>query len=339
MRNIYLKTTDEKEAIKIFHENLKEFFERKETEIVEVSKLLGRISAKSVFSKTSSPAFHSCAMDGVMIESKITKQARENKPLYIKNSDFEFCNTGQYLKKPYDSVIMIEDIKVEEDKIVILNPVRPWENVRIQGEDVIEKDLIYTAYHEFSAVDLSVLKSCGVTEVEVLKKPIIGIIPTGDEIINSNKAQLGKILESNSQMLKAMSEEIGASAKIYDIAKDDESILKQSVLKAVDECDFIVVIAGSSAGSKDYTLKVLKDLGEVYVHGISIKPGKPAILGKIKDKPFVGLPGFPVASHIVFDNFVITTILKKLKKSRPQKQIIKGFLTKQVISSLKNTEY
>ena len=340
MRNIYLDTKELEDSIEIFQSNLGGFFDDKKTEIINSKDALGRISAKAIFAKYSSPSYHSSAMDGVMVVSEMTKLARENKPLFLKNEDFIYCNTGSPLVKPYDAVIMIEDVKIEEDGITILKPVNAWENIRIQGEDVIEKDLIFESYHKFRAVDLSVLIATGINEVEVLKKPILGLIPSGNEIIDKDEElSVGKIIESNSAMLKSMAFENGIETIIYPIVKDEKESIEKALVKASKECDFVCLIAGTSAGSKDFTSEIVGKLGEVFVHGISIKPGKPAILGKIFDIPFVGLPGYPVSTHIVFERIVIPTILKKLNQIEDDKEIIKAKLTKPVISSLKNREY
>lgn len=340
MRNVYLNTKSLEEAMEIFHKNIGVFLNNNETEIINSKDALGRISKEAIFASYSSPSYNSSAVDGVMINSELTKEARENKPLFIKSENFKYCNTGDKLENPYNCAIMIEDIEEKEDGIEIRKSMSSCQNIRTIGEDVIEKDLIFTAYHKFSPVDLSVLISTGVFEVEVLKKPSIGIIPTGNEIIDDfENYKEGQIVESNSTMLKAMAEEIGAYAKVYPIVRDDKELLKASIEKARSQCDFITVIAGSSAGAKDYTREVLDELGEVFVHGLSIKPGKPAVIGKIEETPFVGLPGFPVACNIVFDKLVLPTVQKKLKVRPRANKIIEANLTKQVVTSLKNREY
>ncbi len=340
MRNIYLDTVELEKALKIFHDNIGEFFTNQDYEIIDTKNGLDRILSEPVYAKYSSPAYHSSAVDGFMVESELIKLARETEPLFIKNEDFIYCNTGAALIKPYDSVIMIEDVKIEEDGISILSPVRPWENIRIQGEDVIEKDLLFESYHQLSAVDLSVLVSTGVNEIKVLKKPLIGIIPSGNEIVDSsNELEMGKIIESNSTMLVNAAYKYGIDSKVYPIVKDNKDDIRNILDKAARECDFVTLIAGTSAGSKDFTKEIVQILGEVYVHGLSIKPGKPAILGKIYETPFVGLPGFPISTHIVFDQVVIPTVLRKLRLINDDKEVISAKLTKPVISSLKNREY
>lgn len=340
MRNIYLNTTSLEEAMEIFRNNIEKFLQNNEKELIDTKDACGRISSDAIFAKHSSPSYNSSAVDGVMLNSEITKSARENNPVFISNEDFKYCNTGDRLEKPYNAAIMIEDITEKKDGIEIIKGVTSWQNIRTIGEDVIEKDLIYTAFHKFRPVDLSVLISTGIDKVEVLKKPVIAIIPTGNEIVEDFKNyKEGKIVESNSYMLSAMAKEKGIDAKVYPIVKDEKELLKNAIIKAKEECDFVTVIAGSSAGSKDYTREILKDLGEVFIHGLSIKPGKPAVIGKIEDTPFVGLPGFPVACHIVFDKVVMPIILEKLRQIESTRKSVDATLTKQVVTSLKNREY
>lgn len=340
MRNIYLHTKELEEAREIFEKNLESFFKEEKYETIKSKDAFARISKEAIYAKYSTPAYHSSAVDGVMLVSDMTKSARQDKPLFLKNEDFIYCNTGSALIKPYDAVIMIEDVRIEPDGITILKPVNPWENIRIQGEDVIEKDLLFETYHKFSSVDLSVLIACGINEVKVLKKPVVGIIPSGNEIIDlEEKLVRGKIIESNSAMLRSMAYENGIDSIVYPIVKDNKDDIRKALQKACKECDFVTLIAGTSAGSKDYTREIVEELGEVYVHGLSIKPGKPAILGKIGEVAFVGLPGYPVSTHIVFDKIVIPTILKKLKQGLDDQIKVKARLTKPVISSLKNKEY
>lgn len=288
MRNIYLNTKELEIALEEFQEKIFEFYDNLESEIINSKDAFNRISKNAIYAKYSSPAYHSSAMDGVMVKSEMTKFARENKPLFLKNEDFIYCNTGSPLMKGYDAVIMIEDVKIEKDGITIMKPVNTWENIRIQGEDVVEKDLLFTSFHKFTSVDLSVLIASGINEVEVLKKTKVAIIPTGNEIIEAkDELKLGKIIESNSYMLKSMANEFGIDVKVYPIVKDENIEIKKALEKAIKECDFVTLIAGTSAGSKDYFREIVEEMGEVYTHGLSIKPGKPAILGKIKEIPFV----------------------------------------------------
>lgn len=340
MRNIYLKTENLEDAIQILDGHLDKFFKDQRTETIPARQALDRVSARAVYAKLSSPLFHSCAMDGIMVESKKTVGARIHAPLVLKEGDFKYCDTGDPLEKPYDAVIMIEDISVVEDGVTIQSPVHPWEHVRPMGEDIIENDLLFVQYHRFLPVDLSVLLAAGINEVTVLAKPSVAIIPTGDEIVVSGQdLQMGDIIESNTAMFAAMTEQRGGTAEVYPVVPDIKEELKAVVREAAQKHDIITVVAGSSAGRDDYTKQIAEELGQVYAHGISIKPGKPAVLAVIDDKPFIGLPGYPVSGHIIFDEIVLPLISKKLRRTELEKPVWEGILSSQVISSLKNREY
>ncbi|MDO5026439.1 MAG: molybdopterin biosynthesis protein [Tissierellia bacterium] len=339
MRNIYLKTKSLEEVKKLIDENFQDFY-RLEIEEVDVRDCLSRVAAEEVYSIYSSPSFHSCAMDGVMVESDKTLTAREHRPLVLGKEDFSYCDTGDPLIKPYDAVIMIEDIVELDEGISIQAPIHPWENVRPIGEDIIERDLIFPQFHKFKPIDLSVMLSAGLSRIKVIKKPRVAIIPTGDEIVSSSKdLKIGQIIESNSAMFVAMVDQIGGQADVFPIVKDDKEVLKNTVRQAIKAYDIVLMNAGSSAGRDDYTASIAKELGNLIVHGISIKPGKPAVIASIEGKPFVGLPGYPVSAHVVFQEVIKPLLEKKMRLKKKEDSYVKGALTRPVISSLKNTEY
>lgn len=340
MRNRYLKTKSLEEVNQLIDEAFKDFYKQLEVEEIKVRDSLGRVAWEEVYSKYSSPSFHSCAMDGVMVESQKTMTAREHKPLTLSKDDFAYCDTGDPLIKPYDAVIMIEDVLEKDDEIIIQAPVHPWENVRPIGEDIIEKDLIFPQFHQFIPIDLSIMLSAGLKTVKVLKKPRIAIIPTGDEIVSGDEdLKIGQIIESNSAMFVAMAEEMGAQAEVLPIVKDDRDLLRETVAQAIEDYDLVLMNAGSSAGRDDYTSSIAQDLGQLLAHGISIKPGKPAVIASIQGKPFIGIPGYPVSGHIVFQEVIRPLLEKKMHLKTINHTYLEGQLTRPVIGALKNTEY
>ncbi|NLY72653.1 MAG: molybdopterin biosynthesis protein [Tissierellia bacterium] len=337
MRNVYLSTKSLEEARNLLDRALEGFYKEKKTEIIDVRSALGRVSAAPVFARLSSPYFHSCAMDGIMVESKTTLDARKHRPLLLKEGDYLDCDTGDPLLSPYDSVIMAEDLVVADEGFLILEPTHPWEHVRPMGEDIIEKDLLFTVEHIFSPVDLSVLLASGIEKIEVYKKPEIVFIPTGDEIVDGHP-QKGQIIESNTAMLEALAQLNGGISRRLSISRDDKEILLKAVKNNLD-ADIIVMIAGSSAGRDDLTSSICEKLGQLLVHGIDIKPGKPAVLGVVGGKPFIGLPGYPVSTHIVYEELVVPILRKRAHLPKEIKPVIKGTLTRRVVSSLSNQEY
>ena len=340
MRNIYLKTRSLDEVHELIEEEFEDFYDSVEVEEIDVRKALNRVAAEEIYSIYSSPSFHSCAMDGVMVESKKTATAREHMPLTLTKEDYMYCDTGDPLLKPYDAVITTENIVEEGDNITIQAPVHSWENVRPIGEDIIEKDLIFPQFHKFRPIDLSIMLSAGLKKVKVIKRPKLAIIPTGDEIVSGSEGlKVGEIIESNSAMFVAMAEEMGAEAEVLPIVKDDRELLKATVKEAMEKYDMVVMNAGSSAGRDDYTASIAQDLGKLLAHGISIRPGKPAVIASIGGKPFIGVPGYPVSGHIVFQEVIETILEHKMHLKKKEVTVVEGELTRPAVSSLKNTEY
>lgn len=342
-RNLYLKTTPVEEALDKYISaiNYSTNFEL-QTEIISTYDALGRITAEAIFAKCSSPMFNAAAMDGVAVVASKTKYASEREPLVLTlGEDYKIVDTGDPIKSPYDAVIMAEDvIEVDDEHIKIMESVPGWQHVRPVGEDIVAGEMILPSNHQIRAVDIGVLLAGGILEIPVLAKPRIGIIPTGTEIIKPyENPKEGDIIDSNSGMFAGLAMEQGCVPKIYDIVPDVYEQIKNTVMKALDENDLVVVNAGSSAGTEDYISSILAELGEVVIHGVAMKPGKPVILAVVEGKPVIGLPGYPVSAYLAFDTFVTPVINKMFKASAKSKNLVKAILAKRLISSLKHREY
>lgn len=310
-------------------------------ESIKVRDSLNRVTSKAVYAKLSSPSYNSAAMDGIAVISDHTTGATESEPKTLKlNSDFIYINTGNPVKDPFDAVIMIEDcIIIDEETIEILSPAYPYQHIRQIGEDIVATEMILPSKHKIRPVDIGALISGGIDEIYVYEKPKVALVPTGSEIVeNVNEVVEGKIIDSNSYVFENLILELGGIPNKMPIVKDDYESIKEMVSKAVEENDLVLVNAGSSAGTMDYTVDVIDEIGEVVVHGVAMKPGKPTILGIVKGKPVVGIPGYPVSSYLVFDVFVKPVILKFLGLEDVKDEIVKATLTKRVVSSLKNEE-
>lgn len=319
-------------------------FQHKESAVENIRVLdsQGRVSAGAVFAKLSSPNFNAAAMDGIAVKAKSTFGASEATPLRLKkDTDFIYINTGNPMREPYDAVIMIEDVvEVDSDTVEIIKPASPWQDVRPIGEDIVANEMIIPANHEIRPVDIAAMLAGGITEIEVIKKPKVAIIPTGTEIIEPGEEfQPGKIIESNSRMFEGMVRENGGEPVRLKPVPDDYELLKAAIAKAVEENDIVIVNAGSSAGSEDFTVKLIRELGEVLVHGIATKPGKPAILGIIYEKPIIGIPGYPVSAYLVFETFAKPLIRSYLHQGVKKAETTEAVLSRRLVSSLKNTEY
>lgn len=310
------------------------------SERVATQESLFRITSKPVLARRSSPFDHCAAMDGIAVKAERTHGASERSPLKLsEGTDFDYVNTGNLIPEGRDAVIMIEDVTpLEEGTIEIIEAAYSWQHIRQVGEDIVEGEMILPSGHRIRPLDLGALLSGGVAEVPVLTKLKFGILPTGNEIVQSLDAlEKGKIIDSNSQVIKGLIQEMGCEAEIYPVALDDPDVLESAIKKAVAENDFVITIAGSSAGTKDYTVGIIKKLGAVVVHGVAIKPGKPTILGKIQDKAIVGLPGYPVSAYFAFEKF-IRPLVEKWYRHQVTPSDLEAVLTQRIVSSFKNEE-
>lgn len=339
-RNLYLTTIPVEEAKKIYLTALGDDIKPR-SEVISVTDALGRVTAEAVYAKFSSPLYNSAAMDGIAVISSRTNWASESSPVLLTpKEDYVIVDTGDPIRKPYDAVIMAEDIQETPDGVLIRSSAPAWQHVRPIGEDIISGEMILTGYHRIRPIDIGVLLSGGVTKIPVFAQPRVGIIPTGSEIVEPyDDPKEGEIIESNSRMFEAMVRENGGIPKRYDIVKDDKDEIRESVLKALSENDIVIVNAGSSAGTEDYTVHILRELGEVFVHGVAMKPGKPVILGRACGKPIIGIPGYPVSAYLAMENFVYPLLASFTGQKESEGRTIEAVLSRRLVSSLKHREY
>ncbi len=302
---------------------------------VDVEALM-RVTSEPVFAKLSSPAYHSCAMDGIATRSHVTFGASEMNPTRLRlGEDAVFVDTGDPLPTGSDSVIMVEDlVEVTADAVTIIAPSKPWQHVRTVGEDIVATELVLPENHEIRAVDLGALLAAGVTQVMVRRKPRVVIIPTGDELISPGVTpKTGDIIEFNSRIIGGFVLQWGGEPVFWDIVPDNPKALAEAVHKASLTADIIVVNAGSSAGSEDYTGDIVKSMGELIVHGVAIKPGKPTILGIVNDKPFIGVPGYPVSAALSCELFLLPLLAKMLGLRVRQRAKVDAIVTRRIVSA------
>ncbi len=338
VRNTYIDNKDPEEAKQIYYEKLGL---NPQWEKIDITDSLGRITFEAIYAKVSSPNYNAAAMDGILVESLKTMGASDTNPKILeKDKDFIYVNTGNVVFDPYDAVIMIEDvIETEDGNVKILKGAHPWQHIRPIGEDIVATEMIIPSKHKIRPIDLGAMISGGIESIKVYKKSKVGIIPTGTEIIeNIGDLARGKIIDSNSRVFEGLIKENGGLPNRYSPVEDDYEVLKEAVKKGVKENDFVLIIAGSSAGTKDYTVKVIEELGEVVVHGVALKPGKPTILGIINGKPVIGIPGYPVSAYLVFETFVEPLLLKSIGQKEEKANIVKATISKKIVSSLKNKE-
>lgn len=341
-RNLYLKTTPVQEAVEIYKKEVKKRV-KLQYETIPVTESLNRITGKAVYAKYCSPLFNAAAMDGIAVTAAKTEGASENSPVeLIFGRDYQIIDTGDPIHEPYDAVIMAEDLLETEDenKVRIISPAVPWQHIRPVGEDIVAGEMILPGRHCIRPIDVGVLLSGGIVEIEVVKNPAVAIFPTGTEIIEpGTEPKDGDIIESNSRMFENMAKVQGAEAVRFETIPDDYEKIRDAVKEAAEKYDMVIINAGSSAGTEDYTVHVLRELGEVIIHGVSIKPGKPVILAFVNNKPVIGLPGYPVSAYIGFENFVSPVLSYMGGRTEKKNQKVEAVISRRLVSSLKHKEY
>ena len=278
------------------------------TETIPVRNALGRVLAGPVKALASVPAYHAAAMDGIAVKASDTFGALPEKPVLLSRDAGNMVDTGDPLPDGKDAVVMIEQVEETQQGWEIREAAYPWRNVRKAGEDIVKGEIILPARHRVRPYDQAALLAAGILSIAVFKKPRVLIIPTGDEIVRPEDAPSplpkGALLEVNGQMLASLAAECGAEAEILKPVPNVLGELKSALEAALaGEYDLVMLIAGSSAGSEDFTPALLEGLGELLVHGITVMPGKPALLAEIAGRPVVGIPGYPVSAAVAFREF------------------------------------
>ncbi len=282
----------------------------------------GRVLAETVTASEYVPGFRRSTVDGYAVMAADTFGCSDSIPALLvmdgeilmgQESD-QICLPGHCVYVPTggavpegaDAVVMIEYTENFGDgTIAVEKPVSPGTNLILKGDDVFPGKTILTAGRKLTPADLGALAAMGITEVPVRRQPVAGILSTGDELVPVSAIPgAGQIRDVNSTMLDALCRDAGAVTRRYGIVRDETEALKEALDTALEECDLVLISGGSSVGTKDATAKVIAASGELLIHGIAIKPGKPTILGSVKGKPVFGLPGHPVAAFFITMLFV-----------------------------------
>ncbi len=328
-RHVYLDMKSVEEAGEIFS---RIWLEKKTLpEEIPSEDALARVTSEPVFARISAPSYHSAAMDGVAVRAEETFGTTEKAPKTLSiGRDAVWINTGQSLPSGFNAVIMIEKVhQLDDHHLEIRGPAYPWENIRKVGEDIVATQLLLPQNHRIRAYDMGALISGGVLNIRVWKRPKVAIIPSGSELVHhgtlKRPEQLKKdqIIESNSIILSGLIRENHGLPEVYDIVPDIEEDIRNAIKTAIEsDADIIIINAGSSAGSKDYAAEIIKEMGEVLVHGVTMMPGKPTILGVINGKPVVGNPGYVVSCVLSFEQFVRPLLLNLQGLSPPNRRFV-----------------
>ncbi len=314
----------------------------------------GRVLAEDLVAAEDVPGFSRATMDGYAVKAEDTFGASESLPAYLSLvgeipmgiapdrdlgvEETMAVATGSMLPEGADAVVMIErTARIDENTVAVFRPVAPGENVLERGEDVRSGQAVLKKGTAIRAQELGVLASLGVTEVNVFSLPRVGIISTGNELVEPSRQPVpGQIRDSNSYTLYGAVKEAGGLPRLYDLVPDEEQRFRETILRAVAENELVLVSGGSSVGTRDLTLKTLDELGKLLFHGIAVKPGKPTLATVIENSSggktlVIGLPGHPVSAFVTFKRLVEPLLKGHLKEELPP-AVVWGELVKNIPS-------
>lgn len=360
MAKIYLEDIPLEEALSRFQGAIAEagLWQSLESENLPLDdRLLGRVLGETVWAKISSPHYHASAMDGFAVDSASTHGATQTKPISLQYQiNTIYLDTGDPLPDWADAVIPIENVESlaetgdmaqdsrHPDLIRIRASVSPWTHVREMGEDMVATQLVLPEGAVLRPVDLGAAAGCGYDSLRVVRKPKVALIPTGTELVYpGDPIKAGDIIEYNAIVLAAQIQEWGGEATRFEITPDDFEKIKAQALSAAKDHDLVMLIAGSSAGSEDYSSRVVEESGELLVHGVAVRPGHPVILGVIqaegKTTPIVGVPGYPVSAALTSEIFLQPVIRRWLGKPPAQPEMLEAQITRKVNSPAGDDDY
>ncbi len=359
--SVYLNDIPLQEALNRFNRALREhdIFDAFAAETIPLDvEAVGRVLAAPVWAKISSPHYHASAMDGFAVRAEETGGASPTSPVILTvGEQTVYLDTGDPLPLWANAVIPIENtepldenLALDENprtpaKIRIRASVVPWKHVRPMGEDMVATQLVLPAGHVLRPVDLGAIAGCGHDRIAVRRKPRVAILPTGTELVEIGKpVKSGDIIEYNSLVLAAQIVQWGGDAERFPITPDDFERIAGQVSKAADEYDLVLLNAGSSAGSEDFSAGVVEKLGTLLVHGIAVRPGHPVILGIVSGKtgrtvPIIGIPGYPVSAALTGEIIVEPLLSRWLGKAANEPLQIKATLTRKLTSPAGDDDY
>jgi len=317
-------------------ETVRNLAPHKRTIRVPVADAAGRITGKPIFAAFSVPELHLSAMDGIAVHSQETHGASEQKPVTL--YDAVRVNTGNLVPGGFDAVIMIEDVVISGTSYTIRSAAAPWQHIRPVGEDIGESEMILPAGHRIRPFEIGALVAYGIAEVEVLDLTV-GLLPTGSELVPAGvRPAPGQVPESNMYMAASYLRSLGATPHHYPIVPDEPEQIRAAIEQGIRENDLLVISAGSSKGTRDYTAILIEELGTVHIHGVGIKPAKPVIIGEIEDTPVIGMPGYPLAAYTILRELV-TDLCDAYGLSPPLPETIETEITTTLDSAVGTDEF
>lgn len=334
---IFRERMDVAKAKEIF---LSEIKGMEKTETLETIASVGRVLSMTVLAPRNVPHYRRSAMDGFAVRSVDIIGASPTNPVILQVSDDVMegtckpVSTGDYVPDTADAVLMVEDTIMIGDMIEVRAQVHPGKNVGEIGEDVRKNEIIFNKGHLLRPCDVAVLASLGIKEVAVYEKPIVAIIPTGNDLLPLPQDDVpppGKTLDINSPMIGKYVEMWGGTPRYCDIVPEDETLIEKAIRSNLD-ADMIVVSGGTSVGDRDYVPAVVEKLGQKLAHGVGLSPGKPTALGVAKGVPILCMPGYPAAGLVALFVFAKPGLRKAGNIPHIPETSIKAILSGKIMS-------
>ncbi|MCS4541095.1 MAG: molybdopterin molybdotransferase MoeA [Euryarchaeota archaeon] len=350
-----LKRISVQDAVRKFFETTE--IKQLEPEEIPIHDALGRVLAEDIVADRDVPNFDRAAMDGFAVRASDTFGASQENPAILKvirsveigevpafmleKNQAAYIPTGGAMPKGSDAVIRVEHTKkISDDEIQITFPIASEKDVSKRGEDFTAGEILLRKGEVLKPADLGIVISLEKTTVKVIKKPLVALISTGNELVEAGKpVPLCKVASTNRTIISGMVIEAGATPLNLGIARDNLDEIENKIKEGIGKTDIIITMGGAGPGTNDFVCKAIEKFGSIIIHGVAIKPGKVAGLGIVSDKPIVFLSGYPIGAMIGFETLAKPVIRKMLGVSKEIKTIVKARAVKNINSMLKIREF
>ncbi len=301
----------------------------------------GRIICEDIVANIDVPHYRRAAMDGFAVKASDTLGAGGSSPVVLKLGqvvDKGMClrvHTGSPVPDGADAVVMMEDTVLHGDSVEIFTQLHPLKNIGEIGEDIRKGEIVLKEGQKLRPCDIAVLASLGIENIKVFRKPVVAIIPTGEELVPRGTSEPGKgeVYETNGLMASLYIRKWGGNTRLLDIVTDSPEKIKEAIISALD-ADMIIISGGTSVGKRDYVPAVVASLGNLLVHGVGISPGKPAALGIINGKPVVCMPGYPVAGIVALYFFAMAALRRLGHIPDEPDRTVRAVLSEKIVSRI-----
>jgi len=323
---------------------------RLDSESVATEVALGRVVAEDIVATAELPQFDRSAVDGYAVMAEDTFEASQVKPKILKltheislrKAQVKQVWTGNPIPKGADAAIMLEHARAVKNGIEIVAPLTPGENVSKRGEDIKKGEVAVKAGTRLQAHHLGMVAALGITRVNVVRKPKIAVLSTGNELVElGKKPKSSQIINSNRFLIEGLCRELGAEPMYLGIAKDNEKDIRSKIVEGLEKADVITTTGGTSVGVADLVPMVANELGKpgIIIHGVAMRPGMPTALGILKSKPVFILSGYPVAAAMGFEVFVRPAIMRLLGVEDEPRLTVEARLAERVAGALGRRVY